>query len=91
MKRLQAALQLGLSIAVGSAIATTVLFGCAALQHGVEQACTLIDSGNAAIGTFCATEPEIASFFEHAKATRALKKVTSGEHKPVDICQATEQ
>jgi len=75
--------------------AVAVCVGCASFgkfspgaSSAVQEACTVLDSGNPEIGTICLTAEEITSIFSHVKATRARMSVSPTETRKVDICDA---
>jgi hypothetical protein len=54
----------------------------------VQEACTVLDSGNPAIGALCLTAEEVASLFGHVRAARAFR-ATHAAAAPggkVDVC-----
>jgi hypothetical protein len=65
-----------------------VIVGCAAIQKGTQDTCTVLDSGNPAIGMLCLTLEEVESLFGHVRATRALLAAHPDAQRKVDICEA---
>jgi hypothetical protein len=57
----------------------------------VRDVCTVIDSGNPAIGALCLTAEEIASLFGHVRAARAFRASHPGVSPghAVDVCEGS--
>jgi len=71
-------------------VAPLAFLGCGVpAKTVIADACTVIDSGNPAIGALCLTAEEIASLFGHVRAARAFRAAhpEASPGKPVDICE----
>jgi hypothetical protein len=96
----QARYELIKTLVVGSALAVFLagIAACASFgkfspgtSAAVKDACTVLDSGNPAIGALCLTAEEIASLFGHVRAARAYRAVhpAAGRDAKVDVCEGT--